>query len=1029
MTVQHMMPSGAVLVLGGGVAGIQSALDLAESGYKVYLVEKSPSIGGVMAQLDKTFPTNDCAMCILGPKLVECSRHLNIELLTYSELVGLEGSAGDFTARVKKKPRYVDESKCTGCGRCAEICPVQAWDEFDEGLGKRKAIYRPFPQASPNVFTIEKEKEETDCGPDCTGCPDCAVCLECGACARVCEADAIDYEQKPQHLELEVGALVLSPGFDEFEPEDLYRYGYKRFDDVVTSIEFERILSASGPFGGELICPSDGQHPESIAWIQCVGSRDEQLGCSYCSSVCCTYAIKEAQIAIEHSEDELDTSIYYIDMRTFGKGFEEYYQRSKDEFGIEFIPSEISEVEQTADGRLQVEYVDSSGRPAHREHDMVVLSVGLRPPSDADSIYEIAGLHKNRHGFTGTRPFAPVSTSVEGIYVCGGFQSPQDIPQTVTQASAAAGRASALLSGSRGQLTREKEYPQEKPVESDPPRVGVFVCHCGINIGGVVDVPEVKEFAADLPHVVCSEELLYACSQDAQDYIKEKIEEHDLNRVVVSSCTPRTHEALFQETIREAGLNPYLFTMANIRDQCSWVHSEEPEAATEKSKALTQAAVAKSLLQTPLPEVTISSKDAALVIGGGVSGMVIAENLAEQGFPVMLVEKEEQLGGNALHLQSTLDGQDVPSYLKQLKKDVHKNPHIDVHLGTEVVEASGYVGNYESVLQDADGQKQVVEHAVAVIATGAGQYSPSEGEYGFGKSQKVLTCRQIEEALGGDDQMLRDADQIALIHCVGSRDDERTYCSRVCCSQSVKIALSLKEKYPGTDVNLLYRDIRTYGFGEEYYRKARQEGVNFIRFDDDCEPEVRCNPTGPEVTVYDEILGENVTIKPDLLGLACGVVPMEDALQLAQLYKVPLNEDGFFLEAHVKLRPVDFATDGVFLAGLAHGPKSLEESIAQAEAAAARAAVLLTQDELAVGGWTAEVDEQRCSGCGACERVCPYSAVEVDESEGKASVQAVLCKGCGACTVACRAGAVDARGFTSQQILKEVEAACLQIKS
>ena len=1467
---------GAVLVVGGGIGGIQAALDLAESGYYVYLLEKSPSIGGVMAQLDKTFPTCDCSMCILAPKLVESGRHPNIELLTYSELLDVKGEPGNFKAKVLKKPRYVDLTKCTGCGECVEVCPVETPSEFEQNLASRKAIFRPFVQAYPPAFAIEKrqrppcvltcpagtnvqgyvaliakgkykealslikeklpiprvlgricpapceeecnrslleepiairalkrfaadsaegeaplpeidEKEEvaivgsgpagltcayhlrregykvtifealpvaggmlyvgipeyrlpkdileneieeikhlgvkiktnTPIGkeltiddlfrrgykaifigvgahhsqrlgvpgedgegvihgvdllrdinlgkevkikgkvviigggdvaidaarsalrlgsdevvilyrrtrvemparegeieaaetegvkieylvapveilcengkvtgircirmelgePDASGrrrpipipnsefelkvdivvpaigqapelsflensginisrrgtievdpitsetsregvfaggdcqtgpsiaveaiaageraaqsivrytegqdlkegrvieerkpsdvdfvpfgrakelrhgmptisiedrkasfkeielgfseemavkeasrCLACGVCSECMQCVAACKAEAIDHSTKEKIEELNVGSVILSLGFDEFDPTPFFNYGYKKYSNVVTSIEFERMLSASGPYQGKLLRPSDKKSPRRIAWIQCVGSRDSNH--PYCSSVCCTYAIKEAIVAKEHVPFDLEETIFFMDMRTQGKDFDKFYERAKRD-GIDFVRAKVYGVQELdGTGNLLLKYLGEDGKLTTSELDLVVLSVGLQPSPESIKLAKELGIQLNPYGFCHTGMFSPVETSKPGIFVCGAFSEPKDIPETVMQASGAAGSTSALLAPVRNTLTRKKEYPPEKDVSGEEPRIGIFICHCGINIGGVVSVPEVTEYAKSLPNVVYAENNLYTCSQDAQERIKAMIEEHNLNRVIVASCSPRTHEPLFQETIREAGLNKYLFEMTNIRDQCSWVHMHEPEKATEKAKDLVRMAVAKARLIEPLKQLSLSVNHSALVIGGGISGMVSALNLAEQGFEVHLVERNSELGGVAGRIHYTLEGGDVQAYLAGLIKKVQSHRLIKVYTNAYIVDAFGYIGNFTTELMRYRGPYvEKIEHGVVIIATGGQEYKPN-GEYLYGRDPRVLTSLELEDKITKGDPQITNCDSLVMIQCVGSRNGERPYCSRVCCSQAIKNALKLKEIKPEMNIYVLYRDMRTYGFKEVYYEEARRRGVTFIRYDLDRKPEVKVVREGDllllKVGVYDPILDEQLFINADILALGVATIPSAEIRELSQFYKVPLNEDGFFVEAHVKLRPVDFATEGVFMCGLAHGPKFIEESISQAKAAASRATTILAKDTIMAEGIVASVNENICSGCGICGVLCPYNAIEVDRKEKVAKINEALCKGCGTCCSACPSGAAQQRGFRRDQVSSMIGAA------
>ncbi|MBN1811229.1 MAG: FAD-dependent oxidoreductase [Anaerolineae bacterium] len=1518
---------GAALVVGAGIGGIQASLDLAEAGFKVYLVEKSPAIGGVMAQLDKTFPTNDCAMCVLSPKLVECGRHLNIEVMTYAELDSIAGEPGNFIARVRQKPRYVVADECTGCGDCATACPVVCRDQFNEELSERRAAYKLYPQAIPNAFVIDKrgrapcrdacpihqraqgyvaliregryadayrtirednpfpsvcgrvcnhaceeacsrgkvddavnimrlkrfvadwaadnesqisnlksqiaeeltgkrvaiigagpagltcaqdlalgghsvtvfealpvpggmmrvgipsyrlphdvvqreiddilalgvelkcnhkvedarallgddydavfvavgahqgarlpipgvdlpeittgidflrqvalaetsevsenlrglisgkrvlvmgggnvavdaamtavrlgaawvgmtclESRETmpaheweiqdaleegievfpsrtfkevtasdghvtglrcteidfrgfvegrpdfdeipgteqvieadavifaigqrpdiSCLPDearvrgrfaavdrttlateipglfaggdaVTGtafivdaiaaghraarsiaaylrgkplperepevevaeltveeawttvasgqasaalrhevtklpaaertqtlrevypalseeeaqaeaerCLSCGICSECLQCVYACQKHCIDHEQRPEIVELNVGAVVLIPGLETMPGDIRPELGYGRCANVVTGIEFERMLSASGPWGGEVCRPSDGEHPHKVAFIQCVGSRDISCDQGYCSSVCCMVATKEAIIAKEH-DPHVEPAIFYIDLRAFGKGFERYTERAQDEYGVRYVRSAVSFVRE--DPRTHNLVLRYAGESASRrvseltirsfadsqireeEFDLVVLSVGLKPSEGARELAERLGIAVNEYGFAEAPPFRPGQTlqpdgsPVEGIFVAGSFSEPKDIPETVVEASCAAAQVSALLAEARGTLTAERVWPEERDVSEELPRVGVFICHCGINIGSVVDVPEVVEYASGLPGVAYAERNLYTCSQDTQERIRERIEEHSLNRVVVASCTPRTHEPLFQETVRAAGLNPHLFAMANIREQDSWVHRDDPQKATEKAKELVRMVVAKASKLRPIARSTLEVNHRALVVGGGIAGMTAALSIAEQGFQVTLVEREAELGGNLRHIYTALpneqltmtNGQrgDPQALLKRTIEAVSANPLISVLTGAEVVDVSGYVGQFRTMVRLADpspgsggaGSQEEIQHGAVVVATGAQQIEPRE--YLYGQDPRVITQRELEEQIINR-QIGKSANlqSVVMIQCVGSRDDEHPYCSRICCTEATKNALAIKEQNPDTDVTILFRDIRTFGFRERYYRQAREKGVVYLEYNQDQKPEVSVEDGRLRVNVVVQPEGETFTLEPDLLALSAGIEPSAKNEALAQLLKVPLNEDGFFLEAHVKLRPLDFAADGVYLCGLAHSPRFLEESIAQARGAAVRAVSLLSRDELDATPITASVNPRLCAACGLCVEICPYDARVLEPGASHAEVIDVLCQGCGACIAACPNKASQQKGFEIVQIYGMIDA-------
>ena len=1486
---------GSVLVVGGGIAGIQSSLDLADAGFKVYLIDKSPSIGGTMPQLDKTFPTNDCAMCILAPKLVYAGRHENIRIITNTDVTSVTGSVGDFHVTLTKHPRYVDLEKCNGCGDCVIHCPINLQSEFDEGLASHKAIYQPFPQAIPNVFAIQKNQGsspcrlacpaglnahafvalvsqekyaeaydlitqtiplpgslgricyhpcETDCNrkdldepisicrirrfvtdyiyehpevlaeylkikqekqpnatpkrgngqkiaiigsgpagltaavdlarlgytptileaekynggmmhygvpnyrlpneyldqeiqrltdaypidiknsqklgrdftiadlkkqgyktvflaigaqksrssglescngtdpctldgveylkqlhrnmiapdyfkgkqilvvgggnvamdsartsrrlggnvtvlyrrtlkempahrdeikaaeeegigfkfltaplkvkkkdrdtclecaqmqlgePDASGrrkpiqipgseydepfdyvifaigqeldgklmddnnialspsgfinadpvtlqtsqegvfaggdavsgpasaveaiaaghqaavsidrffhgedlsagrakqetakapipegalriplarthptilpldqriasfaevdagyskdqaiqeakrCLNCAGCCDCQQCVLWCGRQAVDHDMKETSETLDVGAVILSPGFSEYVPPVADSYGYRVYPNVLTSIEFERMLSASGPFKGHIQRLSDGKKPKKIAWLQCIGSRDESCDRKYCSSVCCMYATKEAVIAKEH-EPGVQSHIYFMDMRSFGKDFEKYYTRAEKEYGVVYRRCRIAKVEQDrASKDLLIRYVDDQGEIQTDRYDMVVLSVGLQPCKALGDLSKAVDVTLNEYGFVETDAYTPVLTSREGIYASGTVTEPKDIPESVTQASAAAAEAARAIADARGTEITAKTYPVERSVRMEQPKIGVFVCHCGINIAGVVDVKKVVDVAKTLPFVTYADDSIFTCSQDSQEKIKEKIKELQLNRVVIASCTPRTHEPLFQDTLRQAGLNPHLFEMANLRDQNSWVHKSSPDSSTNKAIDAVRMAVAKASDLTAVHHLQIPVQASALVVGGGIAGMQAALSIADQGFPVTLVEKEPELGGHLRDIYLGIRGEQPQEFLKSTIQRVTTHPKIQVFTNTTVGKVTGYVGNFSTTLHQKKAKDQsVITHGTVVVATGGVPYEPKE--YLYKKNERVVTQTQLEKDLYETKPYLKELSEVVMIQCVGSRNDDHPYCSRVCCANALKNALKLHELNPKAAIYVLYRDIRTYGFREDQlYQKARKAGVVFVRYDEGKEPKVTADNGGLLVKVREPILNREFIFHPDRLVLSAGVVP-EDNLPLAQQLKVPLTADKFYSEAHVKLRPVDFSADGIFLCGLAHSPRFIEEAVLQAKATGARAATILSQKYLETKGNIAKITSRNCAGCQLCVEVCPYDAITYDEDKQIAIVNEILCQGCGACSVVCPSGTSQQYTFTKRQILSMIDA-CLE---
>ena len=1000
MADQVLEKVGSVMVIGGGIAGMQASLDLANAGFKVYLVERRPSIGGIMPQLDKTFPTNDCSTCIISPKLIEVAKHPNIDIMAYSELVNADGKPGRFKVTVRKKARYVNEEKCVACGVCASKCPKKVPNEFNEGLNQRKAIYLSFTQAIPSVYTIDTEH-----------------CIyfqkgKCKACEKFCENKAIDFGQKDELLELETGAIILATGFETTDPTIRPEYGYGRYPNVITSIEFERFLSAAGPFEGHIQRPSDGKEPVKIGWIQCVGSRDASKGKDYCSYACCMYATKEAIIAREH-DSRIQPTIFYIDIRAQGKGFDRYYERARTEHGVRYIRSMISRItEDPLTHDLEVHYLDEDGQFKDEVFDLMVLSVGFSPSAYSQEVAKILGISVDGFGFCVNRPLNLVSTNREGIYVCGVAQAPKDIPDSVTQASGASAEAMALLGEVRNTLISEETYPDELPVLGEEPRIGVFVCHCGNNIAGVVDVEAVSQYARTLPQVVFADHFLFTCSSDTQKRIQEIIREQKLNRVVIASCSPRTHEPLFQDTARKAGLNKYLVEMANIRDQCSWVHAEDPIKATEKAKDLVRMSVARSALLEPLYEFPFKVSQRALVIGGGMAGMTAALNLSAQGFEVVLVEKEAVLGGNALKLHYGPRDEDITALVQETIRSVEQDCRITVYTNAQVMETSGHVGKFQTRVMTPEGE-EVISHGATIVATGGAEYQPDQ--YLYGQHPRVMTQRDFQAKLA-EDPGFPGMGNIVMMQCVGSRDEAHPYCSRICCTQAVTNALRVKRRYPEAEVTILFRDMRTFGLYELLYKEAREAGVQFVRYELGQGPEVREKDGGLEVEVFDQNLKEQMTLKADYMVLSVAIRPEESSKELATSLKLPLDPDGFFLEAHVKLRPLDFANAGYFLCGLAHGPKFLDESIAQAKGAASRAAEVLSKEQMMVEAQVAVVDREKCVLCLTCVRSCPFGVPKVAE-DGFIQIDPAECHGCGICASACPRKLIQVQHMKDEQIL------------
>lgn len=924
------------------------------------------------------------------------------------------GEAGNFKVQVTKKPKYIDEDKCTGCTTCVEYCPAKYPDEFNQDISMNKAVHIFFPQAIPLVAYIDE------------------TCLylkenKCKICEAVCDNNAIDLKQEPETKILNVGAVILAAGFEPYDPKVKAEYHYGEFQNVITSMDFERLLSSTGPYSGEILRTSDKKHPHKLAWIQCVGSRQvTEGGNSYCSAVCCTYAQKHVILTKDHDADA-ECVIFHNDIRSYGKDFERFYDRTNNLPGVRFIRSYTSIVrEDPVTKNVTIRYSTPDDGVKEEEFEMVVLSIGLNPPVGAKETAEKFGIELTAHDYCKLNPVNPMQTNRPGIFVSGGFQGPIDIPESVFSASGAGSQIGELLDYRRGNLSIERVYPEERDVSAEEPRIGVFVCHCGANISRVVNVPDTVEYCKTLPYVVHAQQQIFSCATNSAKEITDVTREKGLNRVVVAACSLRTLEPLFRDTVREAGINQYYFEMPNIREHNSWVHSKEKEIATAKAWDLIRMGVARACELEALQEFELPVNKTALVVGGGVAGMTCALSIANQGHEVYLLEKASALGGITRRIHSTLEGLDVQTYLDDLVRKTYQHPLVHVYTDAEITDATGYVGNFVTTVKSKRGVTEI-KHGAAVIAIGAEVSTPTE--YLYGEDDRVMTHLELEARINEGDEKVVNAESLVMIQCVGCRNEDRNYCSRVCCSESVKNALKLKEINPEMDIYILFRDVRTYGLKEDYYREAASKDIRFIRYEQDDKPEVEPGESDEgkpvlKVTVTDFVLGNKIELDADVLALAAAIVPSEETNKIAGQFKVVLSPDGFFKEAHVKLRPVEFNTDGVYLCGLAHYPKFLQETINQAYGAAGRVLTLLSHDIVIASGSVCQVDEKKCMGCGACASVCTYGSLAVQETRQgkKVTVNPVLCKGCGLCNSKCPTGAIQLKHFTDDQIMVQIDA-------
>jgi heterodisulfide reductase subunit A2 len=1003
-TKDNILSHDKILVVGGGIGGIRATMDLAEAGRDVVLIDKAYAIGGLMTQLDRTFPTNNCDLCTLSPHLSETGRQQHIDMMAMTQLVDVKGDVGNFTVTLAQAPRHIDLDKCTACGECHRKFPECV--RFSPGLDHRAPTCMRYPQATPHAYSIDMEK-----------------CKDIDALTRVCPANAIVPDQSEEIKDVHVGAIILSPGAAVFDPAKLDNFSYGTHPDVVTSLEYERILSASGPTQGELVRPSNGKQPKKIAWIQCVGSRGLQNGAaSYCSSACCMFSLKEAIVTKERFQQSIETTIFYMDMRTFGKDYEQYRDRAENEFNVQFVRSRPHSIITDAEtGDLNITFAMDDDSHLHKEtFDMAVLATGFQVSEDVRQMSTRLGIELNQHNFAKTDSFSPVSTSKAGIFVCGLFESPKDIPETIIQASAAGCMASKSLARPAEPMQADAEPVMQRDVSQEEPKIGVFICDCGFNIGSVIDAKKLAENALKLPQVAVSEMLGHGCSKESLDRIEKTIVNQGLNRVVIGGCSPRTHETKFQEVLKKAGLNKYLLEMANIREQATWVHADNPASAMNKAENLIHMAVSSVKQAHPLVEHSLSMNKDILVVGGGVTGMNTALTLADQGFKVFLAEQSTELGGLANNIRKTLQGEDVQDYMKTLVQKTLNHDRIEVITGAIIVDHSGMPGLFKTGMQIAPQMYyRQIKHGVTILATGALQNRPQE--YLLGEHPAVMNQLDMDALIEADPQKIASLESVAMIQCVGSRCPDNPNCSRICCQSAIKNALRIRDLNPDARIFVLYRDMRTYGLSEDYYLEARKKGVIFVRYEKSNPPIVTAHNDTVDVNFTDPILGMPISVQADVLCLSTGLVADDEATEdLAMVFRLQRTLDGYFLEDHVKLRPLDLSIPGFFVAGAAHAPKNIRECIADAQAAAGRAQTLLARNRIELGAAVARVDRDKCASCLVCVRACPFDIPFIN-AEGYSEIDPAKCHGCGICAAECPAKAIQLMQFEDDQILAKLD--------
>src|SRR5574341_755076 len=1020
----------AALVVGGGIGGMRAALDLADAGLKVFLIEQAPCLGGRVAQLGFMFPQHDCVLCrgtpdhgygctrpSISPAYLQHNQHPNIEVLTNTHILDVEGEAGDFTVSLRQEPRYVDSQRCINCGLCSEVCPVELPNTYQQGLTTRKAVYKTAARAIPDTYSIDR-------GP---------YCDDCGKCVEVCPSKAIQLNEQPRLLSVEVGAIILALGFQIYNATQAEELGFGRYPNVLNAMQYERLASRSGPTEGIVIRPSDKKLPRSIAWLQCIGSRDQTN--PFCSSICCMYATKEAILAKQRLGPDVDCSVFILDERAFNKQYSTYFKKARETHHIRYNRCRVSKIQEDPETHdLIVQYADPNGKLKNERFEMVVLATGLQPPESALHLSGLLGIELNKYGFCQTDKFMPLQTNRPGVFVCGAFSSPKEIVETVIDGSGAAAEVMRLLNDRLNTYPYSREwpflsapdgFPPERDVSSELPRVGVFACNCGDTLNKVIDYSALVQQASRLPSVELAEIVDFACFPEVLGYIQERIQSARLNRIVIAACSSRTHNSLFQRTMRQAGLNPYLLELVNLREQCSQVHQGQPELAYQKARELVRVAVGRVQLAQPVHKKKHRCRTSALVIGGGLSGMSTALAIADSGYDVHLVERAERLGGNLLDMYYVAEGYNPQHLLRDLVNRVRAHQRIAVYIRTQVVNHTGHLGYYITNLStqhSGTAETFSIEHGVTIVATGAQEAR----QHLLLKIPGVVTQRDLEEKIIYHPEEITALKDVVMIQCIRPEGTPE-YCSRVCCTNALKNAIRIKILNPSCRVSVLYKNIVTYGFREEFYTEARGHGVVFTRYTDDNPPEVLREGHRLMVRVRDLSLDQWLTFPADLIPVSMSIIPSPGTKELAKMLRVPLSSEGFFDEAQLKLRPMDFMREGLFLAGMAHYPKFIEESISHALAAAARALTVLSQrDSLYLGGVVAQVDPAKCVGCLTCTRTCPFGIPQIVQEEGRtgvggiggtAFIDSALCQGCGTCTAECPANAIQLVHYTDDQMM------------